>query len=136
MTNITPQRTSEAWRGYTIHTRSWDAIADFYRDLISKGSSMLPMLRVVEAIAGSPAAAEIHGATSMSDLLLSDCKDFRKGDSTLRISYQSSEQTFHFHHECFSGHDDQKNCTKAEVFQTLRLFLRLKYGVLFEIPVP
>ena len=135
MTDITPKTRLEGQRGYVIHTRSWDAIVEFYRDLISKSWPFLPMLRVVEAIAVSPAAAQIHGATSHSDLLLSDCADFRSGDSTLSIVYQPNDRTFHFHHRSFSSHDDQKTCTEAGALTTLRLFLRLKYGVLFETPV-
>ena len=135
MTDITPKTRLEGKRGYVIHTRSWDAIVDFYRDLISKGWPFLPMLRVIEAIAASPAATQVHGATSHSDLLLSDCADFRSGDSTLSIIYQPSDRTFHFHHRSFSSHDDEKTCTEAEALPTLRLLLRLKYGVLFETPV-
>ena len=134
MTDITPKTRFEGQRGYVIHTRSWDAIVEFYRDLISKSWPFLPMLRVVEAIAASPVATQIHGATSHSDLLLSDCADFRSGDSTLSIVYQPSDQTFRFHHRSFSSHDDEKTCTEAEALVTLRLFLRLKYGVLFETP--
>jgi len=134
MTDITPKTRLEAQRGKVIRTRAWDAIAEFYRDLISKGWPFLPMLRVVEAIAISSAAAQIHGATSHSDLLLSDCADFRSGDSTLSIVYQPTDRTFHFRHRCFSSHDDKKTCTEDEAFATLRLFLRLKYGVLFETP--
>ena len=134
MTDITPKTRLEGQRGYVIHTRSWNAIVEFYRDLISKGWAFLPMLHVVEAIASSPAATQIHGATSHSDLLLSDCADFRSGDSTLSIVYQPSDRTFHFDHRSFSSHDDEKTCTEAESLPTLRLFLRLKYGVLFETP--
>ena len=96
---------------------------------------MLPMLGVVEAIAASPVASGIHATTSMDTLLLSDCEDFRMGN-TLEITYRLDDRTFHFHHQSFSGQDDGKICSEAEAMQTLRLFLRLKYGVLFEIPEP
>jgi hypothetical protein len=136
MTDITPKRTSEAWRSYAVHTHPWDVIAEFYRDRITcHGLPMAPMLRVVEALAASPIATQIHGATSHEELCVSDCPDFRIGDSTLQISYHATERVFRFHHRSFSGHDDQKTCDEAEVLQTLRLFLRLKYGILFEIPV-
>lgn len=136
MADITPKTRLEGQRGYVIRTRSWDAIVEFYRDLISEGWAFLPMLRVVEAIATSPAAAQLHAATSHSVLLLSDCADFRSGDSTLQIGYEPGDQTFHFRHHSFSSHDDQKTCSEAEALPTLRLFLRLKYGVLFDTPVP
>ena len=70
----------------------------------------------------------------MADVLLSDCADFRARDSTLRISYRPGKQQFEFRHTSFSGHDDQRVCAESEALQTLRLFLRLKFGVLFEIP--
>jgi hypothetical protein len=93
------------------------------------------MLRVVEAIAASPAVSKIHGATSMDTLILSDGEDFATAHSTLQITYQFDERTFHFHHhDNESGQDDGKICSEAEGMQTLRLFLRLKYGILFEIP--
>jgi len=135
MTDITPKSRLKGQRGYVIRTCSWDAIVEFYRDLISKGWAFLPMLRVVEAVASSPAAAEIHGATSHSALLLSDCAEFRSRDSTLQVVYEPSDRTFVFHHRSFSGHDDEKTCTEAEALQTLRLFLRLKYGVLLDVPM-
>ena len=134
MTEITPKTRLEGQRGYVIRTRSWDTLVEFYRDLISKGWAFLPMLRLVEAIATSPTAAQIHGATSHSDLLLSDCADFRSGDSTLHIAYEPSARTLLFWHRSFSTHDDQKTCAEGEALQTLRLFLRLKYGVLLETP--
>jgi hypothetical protein len=133
--NVAAKQSSKPWRGYSVHTRSWESIVGFYHDLIWNDWPMLPMLSVVEAMASSPAASQIHGATSMDALLLSDCEDFRMGN-TLEITYQLDERTFHFHHRSFSGHDDGKICSEAEVMQTLRLFLRLKYGILFEIPEP
>jgi hypothetical protein len=63
MTDITPKRTSEAWRSYTMHTRPWNAIAEFYR--------------VIQAIAASPVAAQIH-------------------DSTLRICYHPTGRSDYF----------------------------------------
>ena len=135
MTDITPKRTSEAWRSYVIHTRPWDVIAEFYRDLISHGWAMAPMLHFIEVIAASPIATQIHGATSHEELMLSDSPDFRAGDSTLWILYQRHERTFRFRHHSFSGHDDEKTCSESEALQTFRLFLRMKYGILFDIPV-
>ena len=134
MTEITPKTRLEGQRGHVIHTRPWAVLVEFYRELISKGWAFVPMLRLVEVIATSPAAAQLHGATSHSDLLLSDCADFRSGDSTLHIVYEPSDRTFLFRHRSFSTHDYQKTCTEADALQTLRLFLRLKYGVLLDTP--
>jgi hypothetical protein len=148
MTEITPKRTIEAWRNHVVRTSSWDNITDYYKEQVRGGARLEPMLRLVEAIAGSPAAAELYGttstddllmselfgATSTHDLLLSDCPDFRAGDSTLRIAYHPGEHGFVFHHHCFSGHDDHKNCDEAEGGATFSAFLKYKYGVLFEMP--
>jgi hypothetical protein len=135
MTDITPKRSSEAWRGYVIHTRPWSAIVERYRQRVSRGLPLQPLLALLEAIESSPISSEVFGATSMFDVLLSDCADFRQNDSTLRISYRPTEHQFEFRHTSFGGHCDQKVCSESEALQTLRLFLRLKYGVLFEIPV-
>lgn len=131
MTDITPKTRLEGQRGYVIRTRPWDSIAEHYR----KHEALAPMLHLVEAIATSRVASQLYAGTSMFDLLLSDSADFRIGDSTLRISYRPSDRQFEFRHISFSGHDDQKACGESEALPTLRLFLRLKYGVLFEIPV-
>jgi hypothetical protein len=130
MTDITPKTRLEGQRGCVIHTRPWVVIAEHYRSHVS----FAPMLHLVEALASSPASAQLFAATSMFDLLLSDCADFRIGDSTLHISYRPSEHEFEFRHTSFSGHDDQRVCAEREALRTLRLFLRLKYGVLFDIP--
>ena len=131
MTDITPKSRLEGQRGHLVHTRAWPDIIEHYRK--HGGSSLLPMLRLVESLAASPASSEIFGATSMFDLLLSDNRDFRGGDSTLCVSYNVAARQFQFRHRTFSGHDDQKSCAESEALQTLRLFLRMKYGVLYEL---
>lgn len=130
MTDITPKGRLEGKRGLVIHTRPWPEIIEHYRK--HGGQAFLPMLRLVESIAASPASSEVFGATSMLGLLLSDTPNFRGGDSTLQVSYDSAAHQFLFRHKTFSGHDDQKICAESEVLETLRLFLRMKYGVLFE----
>src|SRR4029077_1623642 len=104
MTDITPKTRLEGQRGHVIHTRSWDTIIEFYRDLISKRWPFLPMLWLLPAAAPEPVYSQIRAAPSLSDLLLSDGADFRSGDSTLKIVYEPSDRTFHFHHRSFSSH--------------------------------
>lgn len=130
MTDITPKTRLEGQRGYVIRTRPWESIIEHYQ----KHDALAPMLHLVEAVASSPASSQLFAGTSMFDLLVSDSADFRIGDSTLRISYRSSDRQFEFSHISYSGHDDQKVCAETEALATLRLFLRLKYGVLFETP--
>ncbi len=132
MTDITPKVRLEGQRGHVVHTRPWLEIVEHYRK--QGGQPLLPMLRLVEAIAASRASNDIFGATSMFTLLLSDTPDFRGGDSTLQVSYNPAAQQFLFHHRTFSGHDDHKICAEPEALQTLRLFLRMKYGLLYEPP--
>jgi hypothetical protein len=132
---IIPKRRAEAKRGYVIRTRAWKRIVDFYGDLIDHGWRLQPMLQMVEAIAASPVALEIFGATSHDRLLLSNTRNFRFGDSTLFIAYRPKEKQFDFEHIAFSGHEDKKTCAEKDGLATLRLFLRYKYGILFEIPV-
>jgi hypothetical protein len=130
MKDVTPKARLEGQRGYVIRTRSWESIIERYRG----HGAFTPMLQLVGGIASSPASSELFAATSMFDLLLSDGPDFRSNDSTLRISYRPRDRQFEFRHVSFSGCDDRKVCGESEAFPTLRLFLRLKYGVLFEIP--
>jgi len=130
MTDITPKSRLEGQRGYVIHTRPWPEIIEHYKK--HGGSAFTPMLRLVESLVTSPASSQVFGATSMFDLLLSDSHDFRAGDTTLRVSYHPREHQFEFSHRTFSGHDDHKTCTESEASQTLRLFLRVKYGVLYD----
>jgi hypothetical protein len=132
--NVSAKKSSDPSLGHAVHPRSWESIVGFYHDLIWNGWAMLPMLAVIEAIAASPVASKIHAATSMDTLLLSDSEDLGAGDGPLEITYQCDQRTFHFHHRNASGQDDGKICSEAEVMQTLRLFLRLKYGILLEVP--
>jgi hypothetical protein len=134
VTDTTPKSRLEGKRGHVIRTSPWAVIIQHYQKLIAGGIPFQPMLRLIESIVQSPVASQLFAGTSMFELLLSDTENFRSGDSTLCISYKPSERQFAFWHRSFSGHDDQKICTEAEALQTLRLFLRLKYGIVFEIP--
>src|SRR4051794_2447690 len=96
MNEITPKGRLEGQRGHVIHTRPWPDIVEHYRK--NGGSSFLPMLKLVESLAASSASSEIFGATSMFDLLLSDTRDFRGGDSTLCVSYDAAARQFQFRH--------------------------------------
>lgn len=131
MTDNTPKTRLEGQRGYVIHTRPWPDIIERYRGV----APFAPMLRFVESVAAAPASTQLFAATSMFDLLVSDSPDFRSGDSTLCIAYHPSDATFQFRHRSYSGHDDEKSCSESEALETFRLFVRLKFGVLYEKPV-
>jgi hypothetical protein len=122
----------EAWRGHAHHARPWPAIVKFYQERIADGIPLQPLLQLVESVSQSSVANQIFAATSMSTLLISDTEDFRAGDGVLRVMYHPEKKSFEFHHRAFSGLHDKKICPEAEALPTLRLFLRLKYGILFE----
>jgi hypothetical protein len=135
MTEIALRHDWEAWRSYVHHTRPWSDTARFYQERVAAGLQLQPLLQLVESIAASPVSGQIFGGTSMFDLLISDCEDFRTGEGVLHVIYRPGEHQFEFHHRAFSGQHDKKVCTEAEALQTLRLFLRVKFGVLYEIPM-
>ena len=134
MVEIALRHDWEAWRGYVHHTRPWSDIVNFYQERIATGLPFQPLLQLVEFIASSRASSQIFGGTSMFDLLISDHEDFRTCDGVLHVMYRPSMHQFEFHHRAFSGHHDEKVCPEGEALLTLRLFLRLKYGVLCEMP--
>jgi hypothetical protein len=94
---------------------------------------MEPMLEMVRALANSSVSSELFAGTSLWSLLLSNVADFQEGDSTLVISYRPIEHEFDFKHWHFSRHNDEKTCSEVEGISTLRLFLRYKFGILFEV---
>ena len=118
-------------RGYVMHPRPWPEIVRHYSDAVARGLPFAPMLRLVEAVAASSSVAELFAVTSMYDLLLSGCDDFRSSDSVLVVRYLPARQEFSFEHRPFSGPGDQKVCPAAEGIAALALFLRYKYGILF-----
>ena len=130
MTNQLQKPDLEAWHGHVIHTQPWDAVAGHYRDMIAQGWPGEHFLQLVEEIAASPVSSELYAGTSATVLLISDCPEFHSRESVLRIAYRPADNEFDFHFTAFSGHDDQKTCSEAEALKTLRLFLRIKYGVL------
>jgi len=67
----------------------------------------------------------------MHTLLITDNEQFYHDDNELRISYDSQNHKFEFEHRTLSGKNDKKLCGEEEVFQTLRLFLKYKFGILF-----
>jgi hypothetical protein len=113
-------------------TQTWETVAVRYQELIEKYHwKYEPMLNLVEAIAASPVAKELYPTTSMSHLLITDTEQFFRGDNVLVIVYDSDKHRFEFEHQTQSGKNDKKSCDEGEAMQTLRLFLKYKFGVLF-----
>jgi hypothetical protein len=122
----------EADRGQIVPTVPWAVLISSFERALAEGWRGEPMLKLVQAIAASPAAALLHGATSMHALFISDEPDFYLHDNTLHIRYLPEERQFFFYHQSYSGGNDQKVSDEASVLETLRLFLGYKFGVPFE----
>lgn len=92
------------------------------------------MLQLVESVAAASASALLFPAPSMFDLDVSDGPNFYVGDSTLRVTFHPERATFRFRHHSFSGHDDSKVCLELEAAETFWLFIRVKFGILYQVP--
>ena len=90
------------------------------------------MLHLVECLAASPFADELFPTTSMHTLLITDNEQFHHDDNVLFITYDSRKHEFKFEHRTLSGKNDEKICGENEAMQTLSLFLKYKFGILFD----
>ena len=95
------------------------------------GSDQLGYL--VETLAASPVANELFASTSMGALLITPDEKYHAGDNLLSISYLPGTREFEFEHLTIAGKNDRKTCDEREGLRTLSLFLKYKFGVLFEI---
>jgi hypothetical protein len=132
MSDFTPSTNLEGQHGDVIHTHAWQIIAHFYRERIAAGVPIEPLLRLVEAIGSSVIASQLFGAISLFDLLLSNTGDFGNDEGPLRISYRANEHQFEFRYRTFSGHEDRETSSESDALSTLKVLLRLKFGMLFE----
>lgn len=138
MTDITPKREREAWRGTVTQTQPWAEIVETWADLAKAMPKLEPLHRFVCALAASPASSVLFARSLMHGdgpgIALSDSPNFRSTDGVLEIRYFIGGKIFEFRHRTFSGHDDHKTVQASEAVETLRLYLRYKYGVLLEGP--
>jgi hypothetical protein len=112
---------------------SWKTIIERYRGRIEKYHWRYePMLVLVESLASSAAAKELFPTTSMSQLLITDTDQFYHNDNVLFISYNADKREFEFEHRTLSAKNDKKVCSADESLQILSLFLKYKFGVLFD----
>ena len=111
----------------------WAKILEHYKRVIEKYDwPYEPMLRLVESLAASPIAGELFPVTSMHTLLITDSETFYHDDNVLFISYNPHKHEFRFEHRTLSQKNDAKACSEKEAMQTLSLFLKYKFGVLFD----
>ena len=112
---------------------SWAAIVKHYRNCVEEYRWRYePMLNLVESLAASPIASELFPTTSMHTLLITDNEQFHHNDNVLFISYDSEKHEFEFEHRTISDKNDKKLCGEKDALQTLSLFLKYKFGVLFD----
>lgn len=119
-------------RGSGGHAVPWEKIVKHYRDCIEEYHWRYePMLRLVESLAASPFASELFPHTSHHTLLITDNEQFHRDDNELLISYDSQNRKFEFEHRTLSNKNDKQICGEEAAFQTLSLFLKYKFGILF-----
>jgi hypothetical protein len=139
MIDITPKRERESWRGPAKAARPWPYIVQFWDDWTIERPKLEPLRQLIHTLAESPAAAVLFGSFFQhgegDGIMVSDSPDFHRTDGVLEIYFRPTGSHFEFRHRTFSGHDDHKICQAPEAVETLRLFLRYKYGVLLEGPV-
>ncbi len=110
----------------------WENIIEHYKSCIEKYHLRFePMLHLVKLLAASPFNKELFPHTSMHTLLITNNEEFHHDDNELRISYDSQNHKFEFEHRTLSSKNDKKVCSEEEAFQTLSLFLKYKFGILF-----
>jgi len=113
--------------------RSWEAILKTYRERIERYNWRYePMLNLIEKLAISSVAKELYPHTSMATLVITDDEQFYHDDNLLYINYNSNTREFDFEHRTLSGKNDKRTCSEAEALQILTLFLKYKFGVLFD----
>jgi len=139
MKDITPKRDREAWRGAVIKTRPWSEVVETWADMATAMPRLEPLHQFVRALAASPASSVLFAASLKHGdgpgIAFSDSPDFRSTDSVLEVRYFIGGGHFEFLHRTFSRHDDRKMVQASEAVETLRLYLRYKYGILLEGPV-
>lgn len=89
------------------------------------------MLHLVESLAASSFSTELFPHTSHNTLVITDSEQFHRDDNELLISYDPQNHKFEFEHRTLSGKNDKRICREEEAFQTLSLFLKYKFGILF-----
>lgn len=136
MTDITPKRERESWRGPTIKTEPWAEIVETWAGLAAAIPKLKPLHQFLRTLAASTVSSVLFASSLKHGdgpgIALSDSPDFHGMDGVLEIRYFLGGEHFEFLHRTFSGHNDRKIVQASEAIETLKLFLRYKYGVLLE----
>lgn len=111
--------TDDVLRMQTVKSRSWSELAQFYRGLIQKsGWDMLPMLRLVEAIAASHYAQGLYATTSLAVLCVSQHSEFEFDQNMLRIEFAGGNFVFRYKESPHTWKEWKKECDASEGFAT------------------
>jgi hypothetical protein len=133
MKEITPKGIRRSKGGLA---QPWDKIVLHYKKLVEEYHWQFePMLDLVKELAKSRVSCDLFPTTSMHTLLVTDSERFHHNDNVLLVSYDQNKKEFNFEHRTLSGKNDKKICEKKDGLKTLRLFLKYKFGVLFD-PTP
>jgi hypothetical protein len=119
-------------RGTSMSASPWSKIVQRYKDLADHNSQFEPMFGMVSALAASPAIEQLFATTSMHTLLIANQEQFHSDDNVLFVSYQRDTREFEFEHRTPAAKNDRRKCGEAEALQTLSLFIKYKFGVLFD----
>src|SRR5688572_14615397 len=100
MTDITPKRDREAWRGTPRTARPWADIVAYWADWVTEMPKLQPLHELVRTLASSPASSVLFGSVmTLADgtgIFVSDSPEFRSTDSTLEIRFFPGGGHFEF----------------------------------------
>jgi hypothetical protein len=105
-----------------------DVLTDF--DSFSSANPQYGPMRQLVHDLYSCAASELHATQTMGgNLLLAVEEELHHNDNVLLISFQPDDRLFHFEHRSVSNRDDSKDATIEDAWNTLRLFVGYKFGI-------
>ena len=125
-----PQPPSKKVRFRAGRTMPWPKVLHDFDCFISVNPGYEPMRRLVYDL-HSCASSDLFATQTMGgNLLVSPEEELHHDDNVLLVSYHPKEQQFHFEHRTISKNDDLKDSSNEEAWDTLRLFVGYKFGVL------
>ena len=126
---VKAQRPSKKIRFRAGTTMPWPDVLHDFDSFSSVNPEYEPMRQLVYDL-HSCAASDFYATQTMGgNLLLSPEEELHRDDNILLISYRPKEQLFHFEHRTISKHDDTKDASVAEAWNTMRLFAGYKFGI-------
>lgn len=110
-------------------TMPWHEVLHDFDCFSSVNPEYAPIRQLVYDL-HSCAASDLHVTQTMGgNLLVSPEEELHHNDNVLLISFRPKEQVFHFEHRTVTKHDDSKDATIEEAWDTMRLFVGYKFGI-------